>query len=126
MITPGGEHKSWRDMTPQERKRDKLRHFPTMLARWRGGHARMWELTVSLKSLTIRVERKGVTGNLHVACIGPVHIQGPVCWDMSDIEIVLPEDHGNFVVRDVRAGVEIETESIELKENCEPVFTLPA
>lgn len=108
-------------MTPEERRQDRLRHFPTLLARWRGGRAKMWELTVSLKTLTIRIERKGVHGNLHVSCIGPIHIQGPVYWDDSDIEIV-PLEHG-LIVRDARAGLEIHTENVEVAENCKPVFT---
>jgi hypothetical protein len=122
MITPSGEYKPWRDMTPEERRRDRLRHFPTLLARWRGGRAKMWELTVSLKTLTIRIELKGVHGNLHVACLGPTHIHGPVHWDDCDIEIVLVEA-GKFVVRDVRADLEIHTENVELAENCKPIYT---
>jgi hypothetical protein len=122
MITPDGKYKSWSDMTPEERRRDRLRHFPTLLARWRGGRARMWELTISLKTLTIRVERKGVSGNLHVCCIAPTHINGPVYWDDSDIEIQLAEDE-TFVVRDVRAGLEVRTMNVEIAENCKPIFT---
>jgi hypothetical protein len=122
MITPSGEYKSWRDMTPEERRQDRLRHFPTLLARWRGGRAKMWELTVSLKTLTIRIERTGVHGNLHVSCLGPSHIQGPVYWEDADIEVVPLED-GPFIVRDVRAGLKIQTENVAVAENCKPVFT---
>src|SRR5208282_1006294 len=74
-------HKSWDDMMPEERRQDRLRHSREMLARWRGGRAKMWELTVSLKTLTIRIERQGVLGNLHVLCMHPTHIHGPVYWD---------------------------------------------
>lgn len=81
----------------------------------------MWELTVSLKSLIIRIERKGIHGNLHVSCLGPIHIHGPVYWDDCEIEIV-PLDHG-FMVCDVRAGLEIHTENVSVDENCKPVFT---
>ncbi len=121
MLTPSGEYKSWRDMTPEERRRDRLRHFPTLLARWRGGRARMWELTISLKTLTIRIERKGVEGNLHVFCLGPSHIHGPVHWDECNIEMV-PLQDGGFIVRDVRADLEIHTENVGVAENCKPVY----
>lgn len=108
-------------MTPEERRQDRLRHFSTLLGRWRDGRAKMWELTVSLKTLTIRIERKGIGGNLHVSCLGPSHIHGPVYWDDCDIEIVPLED-GTFMVRDVRAGLDVRTENVEVAENCKPVF----
>jgi hypothetical protein len=109
-------------MTQEDRLNDILRHFPTMLGRWRGGHARMWELTVSIKSLTIRVEKPGVHGNLHVACVAPTHICGPVDWDDCEIEIALGS-RDTFVVRDRRAGLEVHAGHVEVKEDCKPVFT---
>ena len=101
-----------------------MRDYATVLARWRGGRAKLWELTVSMKTLTIRIERAGVTGNLHVWCFLPKHIQGPVYWDDCDIEVVPLED-GKFIVRDVRAGLEIHAANVGAAENCEPVFTPP-
>ena len=121
MNAPGGEYKSWDDMTPDERRQDRVRRFPTLLARWRGGYAKMWELTVSLKTLTIRVERRMVRGNLHVACLCPSYIQGPVDWEDCDLEVVLTEDR-SFIVRDVRAGMEVRAANVHLEENCEPAY----
>lgn len=95
--------------------------IPTLLARWRGGRAKMWELTVSLKTLTIRIERSGVHGNLHVACVGPTHIHGPVYWEDCDIEIILNEDE-TYIVRDARAGLEVHTRNVDIAENCAPIF----
>ena len=120
MLTPDGSIKRWRDMTPDERQRDRLRHFPTMLARWRGARAKMWQLTVSLKTLTIRLERPGSNENLHVSC-HPIHIHGPVVWDNCDLEIS-PTDAGKWVIKDATAGVEILAEGVEVKENCEPRY----
>jgi len=117
MITTSGEFKGWKDMTPAERKRDQLRHFPTLLARWAGGRASIWELTVSLKTLTVRVERSGIQGNLDVHCIGPSHIHGPVFWDNCEITVSLAADD-TFIVLDVRAGLEIRTASVEVTEHC--------
>jgi hypothetical protein len=82
----------------------------------------MWELTISLKTLTLRSERSDVRGNLHVLRMRPAHIKGPIHWDDCDIEIILNEDE-SFPVRDVRAGLEVRTESVAVKENCEPIFT---
>src|SRR5687768_10359900 len=108
-------------MTPEERRRDSLRHFPTLLARWRGGRARMWEFTISHKVLTIRIEREGVRGDLHVACGDTSHIHGPVDWNDCDIEIVLDQVDG-YVVRDVRAGLEIHAGKVEVAENYKPIY----
>ena len=109
-------------MTPDERRRDRLRHFPTLLRRWHGGRAKLWELTSSHQTLIIRVERPGVRGNLHVACIGPLRIQSPGSWEDSCIEVVLAEN-GFWVVRDGKAGVEIVAENVEVAENCKPIYT---
>lgn len=122
MITPDGGFKSFDDMTRQERRRDMLRHFPTLLARWRGANAQLWELTISIKTLRIRLERSGVQGNLQVACVGPTYIHGPVYWEDCDLEVVLAEDE-SFIVRDVRAGLEIHAALVEMAENRNPVQT---
>lgn len=120
VLTPDGSFKPWRDMTPDERQQDRLRHIPTMLARWRGARAKMWQLTVSLKTLTIRLERPGSDENLHVSCY-PIDIHGPVSWDNCDLEVSLT-DGGKWVVKDAAAGVEILAEGVEVKENCEPRY----
>jgi hypothetical protein len=117
------EHKRWADMTPEERRRDQLRHFPTLLERWRGGRAKLWELTASHQSLTIRIERPGVRGNLHVICFGPILIHSPGSWEGSCIDVQLNEE-GIFVVGDEKAGVQILARKVEVKENCEPIYTL--
>lgn len=120
MTNPDGSIKPWRDMTPDERQRDRYRHFPTMLARWRGAKATMWSLTVSMKTLTIRLERSGSDENLHVSCY-PIHIRAPVSWDNCELEIALT-DGGKWIVKDAVAGVEILAEGVEVKENCEPRY----
>jgi hypothetical protein len=112
------------DISQDDHRRDRLRHFPKMLQRWYGGRARLWELTVSHQTLIIRVERPGVHGNLHVACIGPHHIQSPSSWEDSHIDVALT-DCGEWIVREAQAGVEVVAESVELKENCKPVYTPP-
>jgi hypothetical protein len=107
-------------MTPDERQQDRLRHFVKPLARWRGARAKMWQLTVSLKTLTIRLERTGSDENLHVSCY-PVHIHGPVFWDNSALEVSLT-DGGKWLIKDAVAGLEILAENVEVRENCEPRY----
>lgn len=66
---------------------DILRHFPTLLRRWDGSIARMWELTVSHRTLRIRLEQHGRVGNLMIACIGPEFIHGPTEWNDAHVEV---------------------------------------
>ena len=120
MLNPDGSIKPWRDMTPEERQRDHARHFPTMLARWRDARATMWQLTSSLRTLTIRLERPGSPGNIHVSCY-PIHVRGPIVWFDCDLEVSIGDD-GKWVIRDVAAGLEIIAEGVEVAENCEPIF----
>lgn len=116
------QYKRWANMTPEERQRDQLRHFPTLLNRWRGGDARLWVYYVSHRSLTIRIERPGVRGNLHVRCGGVIHIHAPSSWEDSRIEIDLTED-GDYVVKDEKAGVQILAGGVSVAEDCKPIYT---
>ena len=102
---------------------DKVRHSRGLLARWRGGTARLWAFTLSHCSLTIRLESLERRGNLHIICLGPERIHAPVQWTDADINISLT-DHGTYVVSDQKHDVAIWTESIEVKENCKPIFEI--
>jgi hypothetical protein len=107
-------------MTSDERQRERLRHFPTLLGRWRGARARMRELTASHQMLTVRLERPGSSGNLHISC-SPIHIRSPVTWSNCDIDVALT-DEGQWIIKVAAAGVEILAEHVEVKENCSPVY----
>jgi hypothetical protein len=120
MLTPDGTIKPWKDMTPDERVADSLRHLPTILARWRGGRARLWSYSVSHCSLTIRVERAGVLGNLHIDCSAE-HIQGPVAWENAQIEISVDEE-GRYRIEDRAAGFRVVGYCLALTENVKPVY----
>ena len=100
---------------------DKLRHCKGLLARWTGSKARLWALTLSHSSLTIRSESLERKGNLHIICLGPERIHAPVQWTDADINISLTEK-GTYVVSDQKHDVAIWTEGIEVKENCKPIF----
>jgi hypothetical protein len=108
------------EMTPEERVAEGMRHFPTLLARWRGGRARFWDYTVSHSGLVLRVVRSGVLGNLHINC-SAIHICGPVGWENSDIAISLQHD-GSYLIEDRVAGVRVIALSVGLFENVKPVY----
>ena len=107
-------------MTPEERAADMLRHFPTLLNRWKGGYARFWSYSVSHCSFVIRIERAGVKGNLEIAC-SPEHICGPVAWLNANIEVSLEPDVG-YVIQDRAAGVRVVTATVSIAENVKPVY----
>jgi hypothetical protein len=94
---------------------DMLRHFPTLLARWRSSHAQLTELTESHRTLKIVLRREGQSGHLSIACIYPLTIHAPVEWSDAEINIGLHEAE-DFVVTDSRADVRIVTGSVEVKE----------
>ena len=62
MKTPEGRIISQREMSPEERRRDRLRHFPTLLSRWKGGTATLHELTTSHRTLFVRIEQPSRLG----------------------------------------------------------------
>ena len=102
-------------MTPEERIADTLRHFPTLLRRWKGGHARFWSLSVSHPAFIILIERPGVPGNLEIRST-PDYICGPVEWNNADIEISFEPGIG-YVIQDRAAGVRIVAAGVSLAEN---------
>ena len=98
-----------------------LKASATLLARWRGACAELWQLTSSHKVLTIVLRREGSSGNLVIACIDPLRIHSPVRWKDADIVIsrsrVRDNERDGFIVVDRAADVEIVTGSLEVKEN---------
>src|SRR5690349_20494776 len=98
-----------------------LKSGATFLARWRHASAEMWELTRSLRSLLLVLQRHDRPGNLVLACSGPLRIRGPVQWENSDIAIsrsAVPGDpHDGFLVVDVGADLENLCGSLQIKEN---------
>src|SRR5262245_47084729 len=100
---------------PKDGRLDMLRHFPTLLNRWRGSHAQMTELTDSHRTLRIVLRREGQNGHLLISCIYPLTIHAPLEWSDANMAI---EPHGSedFVVSDLSADVRVVTGSVEVKE----------
>ncbi len=92
-----------------------------VLARWRGGRAKVWDFSPSLTRLTVRVESRDRPGNLHIVCGGCESIHGPFGWEESAFEIVPAEDSGWFL-RDAGAEFEVRCRMVGLQENVEPVY----
>jgi hypothetical protein len=86
-----------------------LKSARTFFARWRDARARMRELTVSHRTLSILLTRDGEPGNLLIACLDPTFMRGPLDWSDAHIEIEhldTPQSPG-FRVFDRNAGMEV-------------------
>ena len=93
-----------------------VRIIRTFLERWRDGVARLWEFQAAHCHLTLRIERPGEHGNLHIICLGPEFIHGPVQWEHCAFEVHVEADrHGGvekYILRDAQAHFEVKTEEI--------------
>ena len=102
-----------------------LKSASTFLKRWNGGTARIWHFQSPHSSMTIRIEKQETIGNLHIRCGNPEFIHGPTIWENCEIDIqpVTGElgELSSYLVRDLKAGFEIRTETVELAENCKPL-----
>lgn len=98
------------------RQLDMLRHFPTLLARWAGAHARMAEMSRSHRTLRIEFTRPDLPGFLLLACVDPAFIHGPTDWPDAHVSVVLASDDDGFIVQDPAADVRIAAGRVEIKE----------
>ncbi len=78
--------------------------------------ATLHTLTNSHRTLTILITKSDADGNCQLSCLGPIAISGPFEWPNSNITIRLSEN-GGFLVTDVDANFQVESESIEIAEN---------
>ena len=98
-----------------DRRDDILRHFPTLLGRWQGTHARLWELSSSHPTLSILLSCDDRAGCLFIHCTSPEHIQSPRHWPHADIRVVKSAER--FDVIDDAAAVKISNCGVEIKEH---------
>ena len=103
-----------------------MQKLHTFLDRWRDGRARLWEFQAGHSSLTIRIEIEGQRGNLHIVCLEPESIHGPIAWKHCHFEIidnvVVGGQSDGYILRDTGAGFEVRTEGLDVFENCKPIF----
>jgi hypothetical protein len=108
-------------MTLQEQYFEKtLKAATTMLGRWKGARAVMWELTATLKTLRILLTHGDGNDNLLLSCIDPVALKGPVRWEQSDLRVSRVQLGGGdegFRVVDEKADIEVTCGAVEIKEN---------
>ncbi|ETW98817.1 MAG: hypothetical protein ETSY2_42145 [Candidatus Entotheonella gemina] len=111
---------------PHEFHTKQMKKLHTFLARWQGGHARLWAFQAGHCSLTIRIVREGTPGNLHIVCLEPESICGPVAWENCSFEVidhvVVGGQEDGYILHDQGAGFEIRAEGVDVFENCQPLY----
>jgi hypothetical protein len=82
---------------------------------WRGGHAALWDYTVTHLSLVICVTREDEQSHLNIYCGDVTYLQGPTKWKNSSFEI---ERIGReeIILRDRQAGVEVRAGMVGVEE----------
>ena len=98
-----------------------MRAIP-LLSKWRGGRTKVWEFDPTHSKITLRIEFRGVPGNLHIICGGCRHINGPFAWKDCGLEIQAHVDGETMALVDTHAGFELVFELLSLRENVEPVY----
>ena len=111
---------------PHEFHAKQMQKLHAFLDHWQGGRARLWEFQAGHCSLTLRIEIIGKRGNLHIVCLGPRSIYGPVAWENCHFEVIdhviMGGQEDGYILRDKAAGFAVLTEGLEVFENCKPIF----
>jgi hypothetical protein len=102
-----------------------MKSIATFLERWNGGDAQLWEYQAAHCALTVRITATEKKGNLHLVCLGPEYITGPVSWHNCRLEVFdaisLQSSDMGYLIVDPSVGFEVRAESVEVKENCPPL-----
>jgi hypothetical protein len=90
-----------------------------ILPHWDGGTVWFWEFNKDLFSVTLRIEKESVLGNLTIICTTPIWHSGPFEWQDSEVRVT--NDDQSFIVSDAKASFLLRACVVDVKENCEPM-----
>jgi hypothetical protein len=94
----------------------RIKSFNTFLDRWNGTQVEVRELSVSHKTLTLRLYQPE-KGFLEIHCIRPLSILlAKMYWDTAEIKIAFSEKEGFWCLVDANAGL-ITCDLVEMTEN---------
>jgi hypothetical protein len=96
-----------------------------LIQKWQGGYACVWEYTVSLGRLAIRITKEGQEGNLHIICLSCSHICGPFDWEHGSFEVIKTKADNvtkRYVLKDAKNGFELQCGLLSAIENVEPFY----
>lgn len=104
--------------TPDLKQHYLLRHFPTLLKRWKGKQMRLYDLSLGgHRSISIKLSDNRYHHELpylQLACIEPVSMKGRFDYDTSDLEV--REEGQLFVVYDKQTDFELLCGKVEITE----------
>jgi hypothetical protein len=93
-----------------------------ILPHWDGGTVWFWAFDRDLNTLTLRIEKQSVRGNLTIICDAPISQSGPFEWQESEVRVT--KDRESFVVSDARASFVLRACVVDVIENCEPMNSI--
>lgn len=98
-------------------------NIASLLAKWRGGRAKVWDFSPTHNKLTLRVDRSNTKGNIHLICGGCSYMRGPFSWATCCLDI-RPSDSADskIVVFDKGVGFELVCIVLSVEETVEPVY----
>ncbi len=94
-----------------------LKHTPTLLKRWKGNQARLFNLTENHRKVQLKISEDRYKNDLSCLLISmhePIKMNGPFDWDNSDIEIQFDDTH--YKVIDTINQFEITCDSVSVVE----------
>lgn len=97
-----------------------------ILPKWDGSTAWFWGFDRSLFSVMLRLEKRGIVGNLTIVCTTPISMMGPFEWTGSRLRI--DRDKRSFVVRDDDVSFLLRAHVVDVIENADPlcvIFVMP-
>lgn len=98
-------------------------NWESILLKWQGADAILWEYQASHKMLTIRLQRLNSKDNLHIICGDASFISGPV--KIQNIHLIfecIDIINEMWKITDVNSGFYIMCGLIEIEENVKPIY----
>ena len=99
----------------------RINELTEAIERSRQAIATIWEYSVSLSQLSIRIAWPGKAENLHFVCNACTRIDMPTTWEGVDFEMQCHED-GRVTLIDKKAKFLVECGLIRVLRNVEPIF----
>ncbi len=93
-----------------------------LLSKWQGGRVKFWDYTPTHTKLTLRIESRGLAGNLHVVCGDCSYMRGPFSWRGCDLRILRGNEGDGIILADEEAGFELRCTIVSVEENVDPVY----
>ncbi|MBW1294146.1 hypothetical protein [Aquimarina litoralis] len=108
---------STKQITPSLQAHPILRHATSLLDKWKGKEARLFNLTVNHRKLQLKISENRYIDDIPYLVISmhePITMNGYFDWDNADIEIQF--DNEKYKVLDSNNQVEIICQNISITE----------